>query len=72
MAAKATATPPATGRRLPLLPPIIEAVTAAKISTASRPSRNTITDALKTTVVWLCGPRTSVGSTGPVLAVAIR
>ena len=48
------------------------AVTAAKIRTASRPSRKTITDALKTTVAWLCGPRTSVGSAGPVSAVAIR
>jgi hypothetical protein len=27
---------------------------------------------LKTTVAWLCGALTSVGSTGPVLAVAMR
>ena len=49
------------------------AVTAARISTASRPSRKTIIDELKTTVVWLISPRVaSDGSAGPVSAVAIR
>jgi hypothetical protein len=48
------------------------AVTAAKIRIASSPSRNTITEELNTTVAWLCGPRASVGSIGPVSAVAIR
>ncbi len=45
---------------------------AAKMSTASNPSRKTMIALLKTTVVWLCGPATSVGSTGPVEAVAMR
>ena len=47
-----------------------DAVTAAKMRTASSPSRKTMIDALKTAVPWLW--RTSVGSTGPVSAVAIR
>ena len=47
-------------------------MTAAKISTASRPSRKTMMAAFSTTVPSLCGPRTSVGSTGPVSAVAMR
>jgi hypothetical protein len=54
------------------LAPTKLAVTAAKMRTASRPSRKTIIAALKTTVPRLCGAATSVGSTGPVLAVAIR
>ena len=48
--------PAATGLRRPWLAPSRLAVTAAKIRIASRPSRNTITDELKTTVAWLCGP----------------
>jgi hypothetical protein len=46
------------------------AVTAAKISTASRPSRKTMIEELKTAVPWLWW--TSVGSAGPASAVAIR
>ena len=41
------------------------AVTAAKISTASSPSRKTMIAELETTVARLCGAVTSVGSTGP-------
>ena len=71
-APKATAAPTTTGRRRARLAPRKLAVTAAKIRTASKPSRNTMIEALKTTVAWLWGWETSVGSTGPVLAVAIR
>ena len=67
-AAKDSDAPSTTGRRRALLAPWKLAVMAAKMSTASSPSRKTIIDELKTTVPSLCGPRTSVGSTGPVLA----
>jgi hypothetical protein len=67
-----TAAPAITGRLRPALAPTKLAVIAAKIRTASRPSRKTIIDALKTTVLWLSGAVASVGSTGPVFAVAIR
>jgi hypothetical protein len=59
-------------RRRARLAPRKLAVTAAKMSTASSPSRKTMIAELKTTVAWLCWPRTSVGSIGPVLAVAMR
>ena len=72
VAPNASPAPAATGLRRPWLAPSRLAVTAAKISTASRPSRKTITAELKTTVAWLWWPRTSVGSAGPVSAVAIR
>ena len=52
-AANATPAPAATGLRRALLAPSRLAVTAAKIRIASRPSRNTITAELKTTVAWL-------------------
>lgn len=71
VAANATAAPTAIGRRFARLAPSKLAETAAKIRIASRPSRKTIIEELKTTVVWLCGERTSLGSTGPVSAVAI-
>ena len=71
-APNAHAAPTTTGRRRRALAPRKLAVTAAKISTASSPSRNTIMPALKTIVARLCGCVTSVGSTGPVDAVAIR
>ena len=47
-------------------------MTAANIRTASSPSRNTIMLELNTIVAWLWKCLTSVGSTGPVLAVAMR
>ena len=72
VAPKAIAAPTAIGRRFARLAPSRLAETAAKISTASRPSRKTIMLELKTTVAWLCGPVASVGSAGPVCAVAIR
>jgi len=72
VAAKAMAAPATTGRRRRLFAPRKLAVTAAKIRTASRPSRNTMIAELVTTVARLCGELTSVGSTGPVFAVAIR
>ena len=69
-APNAHAAPSTTGRRRARLPPMNDAVTAAKMSTASSPSRNTMIEELKTAVPWLwCD---SVGSTGPVSAVAIR
>ena len=71
-APKAQAAPSTTGRRRSLLAPRKLAVTAAKMSTASRPSRKTMIAELNTTVAWLSGCVASVGSTGPVLAVAIR
>jgi hypothetical protein len=67
-----TAAPAITGRLRCALAPTNDAVIAAKINTASNPSRNTIMEALKTTVPRDSGALTSVGSTGPVLAVAIR
>ena len=71
-AANATPAPSAIGRRFEAWMPVRLAETAAKISTASRPSLKTIIPELKTTVVWLmCWPA-SVGSAGPVSAVAIR
>ncbi len=69
-APNAQAAPMTTGRRRDRLPPTKLAVTAAKIRTASRPSRKTMIDELKTAVPWLWW--ISVGSIGPVLAVAIR
>jgi hypothetical protein len=48
------------------------AVIAARMSTASSPSRKTIIPELKTTVPWLTLEEASVGSDGPVSAVAIR
>jgi hypothetical protein len=71
-AANATPAPATTGRRRRRLAPRKLAVTAAKMRTASSPSRKTMIAELKTTVAWLCGWATSVGSTGPVRAVAIR
>ena len=71
-APNAAAAPSTTGLRRWAFAPTKLAVIAAKIRTASRPSRKTMIDELKTTVAWLCWPRTSAGSTGPVLAVAIR
>src|SRR3954465_13474128 len=71
-AAKAVRAPKVTGRRRAVLAPRKLAVTAAKISTASRPSRKTIMPALKTIVAWLWEWWISVGSMGPVLAVAMR
>ncbi len=71
-APKATPAPSTTGRRRGLFAPTKLAVIAAKIRTASSPSRKTMIPALTTTVPSLWWPRTSVGSTGPVLAVAIR
>ena len=50
-APNAHAAPRTTGRRRPESAPRKLAVTAAKISTASRPSRKTIIPALKTIVV---------------------
>ena len=55
-AANASAAPSTTGRRRALLAPRKLAVIAAKIRTASSPSRKTIIDELKTTVRALCGP----------------
>ena len=72
VAPNATPAPATTGRRRARLAPRKLAVTAAKIRTASRPSRNTIIAELNTTVLWLWRCATSVGSTGPVSAVAIR
>jgi hypothetical protein len=72
VAPNATAAPATTGRRRALLAPRKLAMIAAKIRTASSPSRNTIMLVLKTTVAWLCGRVASVGSIGPVPAVAIR
>ena len=71
-APKAIAAPATTGRRFDLSAPRKLAVTAAKIRTASSPSRKTIIPELKTAVVWLIGWVASVGSWGPVFAVAIR
>ena len=71
-APNAHAAPRMTGRRRALLAPRKLAVTAAKISTASRPSRKTMIPELKTTVAWLCGAVASVESIGPLAAVAIR
>ncbi len=70
VAPKAITAPATTGRRLLLFAPRKLAVTAAKIRIASSPSRKTIIPELKTAVPWLmcC----SVGSAGPVCAVAIR
>jgi hypothetical protein len=65
-----TTAPQTTGRRLDLSAPTKLAVTAAKIRIASSPSRKTIIPELKTAVAWLIC--VSVGSAGPVLAVAIR
>ena len=67
-----TPAPMKTCRRRGRLAPIMLAVMAARIRTASRPSRKTIIPELKTTVPWLIGFAASVGSTGPVFAVAIR
>jgi hypothetical protein len=72
VAPNAAAAPATTGRRRARLAPRKLAVTAAKISTASKPSRKTIMLELNTTVAWLCACEASVGSIGPVLAVAIR
>ena len=72
MAPKAAAAPTPTGRRFARSAPRKLAVTAAKIRIASSPSRKTIIPVLKTTVPWLIGSLASVGSAGPVLAVAIR
>ncbi len=72
VAPKASAAPRVTGRRFALLAPRKLAVTAAKIRIASSPSRKTIIPELKTAVAWLIGFADSVGSAGPVLAVAIR
>ena len=69
-APKAMIAPATTGRRLDLLAPRKLAVTAAKIRIASSPSRKTIIPELKTAVAWLMW--VSVGSAGPVFAVAIR
>ena len=64
--------PSTTGRRRRLLAPTKLAVTAAKISTASRPSRKTMIAELKTTVrvALLAADLGRVDR--PVLAVAIR
>jgi hypothetical protein len=70
VAPKASPAPTVTGRRFPSFAPRKLAVTAAKIRIASRPSRKTIIPELKTAVPWLIG--CSVGSAGPVSAVAIR
>ncbi len=73
VAPNAVPAPANTGRRLTRFAPRKLAVTAARIRIASRPSRNTIIDVLKTTVPWLSWPRVaSVGSCGPVFAVAMR
>src|SRR4051812_17347324 len=71
-APNAAAAPSVTGRRFAAWAPRKLAVTAAKINTASRPSRKTIMPVLKTIVPRLWWWVTSVGSTGPVFAVAIR
>ena len=67
---KAATAPRTTGRRRERFAPRNDAVTAAKMSTASRPSRKTMIDELNTAEPWLC--LTVVGSTGPVVAVAMR
>jgi hypothetical protein len=72
LAPNATRAPATTGRRRRLLAPRKLAVTAAKIRTASSPSRKTMIAEFATIVARLCGELTSVGSTGPVFAVAIR
>jgi hypothetical protein len=69
-AAKATPAPATTGRRRARSAPRKLAVTAAKMSTASSPSRKTMIAEFATAVAWPCA--TSVGSAGPVLAVAMR
>ncbi len=71
-AANAQAAPSTTGRRRRLFAPRKLAVTAAKISTASRPSRKTMIELLKTTVACDSRVVASVGSIGPVEAVAMR
>ena len=71
-ATNASPAPATTGRRRARLAPRKLAVTAAKIRTASSPSRKTMMAELATTVACACGAPASVGSVGPVLAVAIR
>ena len=71
-APNAASAPATTGLRRILLAPRKLAMMAAKIRTASRPSRKTMIAELKTTVPWLCSVVASVGSVGPVEAVAIR
>ncbi len=68
MAPNATTAPTTTGFRSRRCAPSIEAVTAAKIRIASRPSRKTITALLTTTTACDCGVVASVGSGDPLCA----
>ena len=61
-----TAAPTKTGRRRGRLAPTMLAVIAARMRTASSPSRKTIIPELKTTVPWLTFAEALVGSAGPV------